>query len=55
VIPKYTEIPDKVARDLTLTPWDTSGENTLDVVAERLVKYDLLEEQPDTSGMLTGG
>jgi NitT/TauT family transport system substrate-binding protein len=55
VIPEYTEIPAKVAKEITLTPWETSGENTLDVIAQSLVEYDLLEEQPDTSALLTGG
>jgi NitT/TauT family transport system substrate-binding protein len=55
VIPEYTEIPAEVAKEITLTPWDTSGESTLDTVADRLVKYDLLEEKPDTSGLLTEG
>jgi NitT/TauT family transport system substrate-binding protein len=54
VIPQYTKIPAQAAKKLTLTPWDTSGKNSLDVVAASLVKYGLLKRQPDVSNLLVG-
>lgn len=54
VIPRYTKIPPKVAQKLTLTPWDTSGRNTLGQVAAALVKYGLIKKQPDMGNLLVG-
>jgi NitT/TauT family transport system substrate-binding protein len=54
VIPTYTKIPAKAAQRLTLTPWDTSGRNTLGQVAAALVKYGLLKKQPDVNDLLVG-
>jgi NitT/TauT family transport system substrate-binding protein len=54
VIPSYTKIPPPAAQKLTLTPWDTSGRNTLGEVAADLVKYGLLKKQPDVDNLLVG-
>lgn len=53
-IPKYTKIKPQVAKEITLSPYDTSGKNTLGTVADQLVAYDLVDQKPDTEGILTG-
>jgi NitT/TauT family transport system substrate-binding protein len=55
VLPDYTKIPPKVAAKITLTPWKTGGGSTLDVIARNLVRFDLIEDQPDLDGILVGG
>jgi NitT/TauT family transport system substrate-binding protein len=54
IIPEYTEIAPEVAREIALTPYGVGAENTLDVVADRLAEFGLVEEKPDTSAILTG-
>lgn len=55
VIPKYTEISPKLAQDITLSRYDTERHNTLNVIADALVEYDLVEEPPDLDALLVGG
>ncbi len=54
VLPEYTKISPKLAKAITLAPYATDGENTLTVVAERLERFGLVEEPPDTATILTG-
>jgi NitT/TauT family transport system substrate-binding protein len=54
VIPTYTEISPKVVEEITLTPYETSGKNTLPTIVDRLSRYELIEDEPDVASTLTG-
>lgn len=56
VLPEYTKISPELAQEITLSRYDTERDNnTLDVIANALVKYDLIDEVPDLDALLVGG
>jgi NitT/TauT family transport system substrate-binding protein len=54
VIPEFTAISPELAQEITLSRFETSGENTLGVVAEAVRKFDFIEEMPDLDSLLVG-
>ena len=55
ILPTYTKIQPGVAKAITLAPYDTSGDNTLGVIADKLEHYGLIDSKPDVGSILTGG
>jgi NitT/TauT family transport system substrate-binding protein len=55
VLPEYTKITPGLAKKITLAPYATDGKNTLPEIADALARYKLIEQQPDTQAILTGG
>lgn len=55
ILPEYTKIEPGLAKAITLAPYDTGGENTLGVIADKLEQYGLIDSKPDTDAILTDG
>jgi NitT/TauT family transport system substrate-binding protein len=54
-LPEYTKITPQLASKITLAPYATDGKNTLPEIAGALARYKLIDTQPDTDAILTGG
>ena len=55
ILPEYTKITPGLAKAITLAPYDTGGENTLTVIADKLEQYGLIDSKPDIDSILTNG
>jgi NitT/TauT family transport system substrate-binding protein len=55
ILPTYTKITPGLAKAITLAPYDTGGDNTLAVIADKLERYGLIDAKPDVAKILTDG